>query len=175
MTRTHLRPQTPPDAQAIVRTQRRAERRVSALRKTTPSAPIAEEFARTGRHYPPPSVACPMRRADWMLSRIEADVFWPANYLTGKNATYDLVCLMDEEARRDLDMMVFRSPYTAAIDELASRGILLKCLPLASEHEADLKREIAQGGRREEERQRNQPRTADQKENIRETKHGQGR
>ena len=142
-TATRLRPQAGPTVEVIVRKrQRKAEKALAKLRKLTPSAPIAEEFARTGRQYPPPSHACPMQRARFTLCRAEALTYWPRDYVDDSGRTYDLACFEDEQRRKALEMEPDRSPYTAALDSLAATGTMLAELPLAAESEHALRAEI---------------------------------
>jgi len=89
-----------PQVQAEQRRLKRLAARIAAL---VPSPAWLEEFWH-GHTFPPPGASSPMCRATKVLDESERPVLWPACYLSGNGATYDVIVYETESRRAALEL-----------------------------------------------------------------------
>jgi len=113
--------------QAEARRLKKSAARIAAL---VPSPARLDEFWR-GYPFPPPGAKSPMRRATKVLDESERPVLWPACYLSGNGATYDVIVYETESRRAALDLKPRRgessseSPSAEALRVAAAAGAII--------------------------------------------------
>jgi hypothetical protein len=135
----------PQQVQAEERRLRKSANRIAAL---VPSPARLEEFWR-GYPFPPPGAKTPMRRAAKVLDESERPVLWPANYLSGAGATYDVIVYETECRRAALELKPRRgesssqSPSAEALRVAETTGAIIDTgINLLTEDEHVLKHQI---------------------------------
>lgn len=130
-----------------------AKRLRKALRKITRLAPTLawiDDFE-SGWPFPPDpdTPAVRMRQAWVVLIKDELPVLWPAAYVSDRGATFDVVCLETDSRRHRMELVpgggarrITESPTEAAREQLIRGGRMI-WMPLATENEKTLRRQIA--------------------------------
>ncbi len=144
------KPAPRPPAAATAGAGRRAAARKSANRiaAIVPSPARLEEFWR-GYAFPPPGASSPMCRAAKVLDESERPVLWPANYLSGRGATYNVIIYETECRRAALELKPRRgesssqSPSAEALRVAETVGAIIDTgIDLLTEDEHVLKQQI---------------------------------
>jgi hypothetical protein len=135
----------PEQVQAEARRLRKSAARIAAI---VPSPAWLETFWH-GHPFPPAGVASPMRRAAIVLDKSERPVLWPANYLSGNGATYDVIIYETECRRAALELKPSRgessseSPSARALEAAEAAGAIIDTgVKLLTEDEQVLKQQI---------------------------------
>jgi hypothetical protein len=128
--------------------ERRLRKSASRIATLVPSPARLEEFWR-GYPFPPPGAKSPMCRAAVVLDESERPVLWPANYLSGTGATYDVIVYQTECRRAALELKPHRgesssqSPSAEALRVAETTGAILDTgINLLTEDEHVLKQQI---------------------------------
>lgn len=134
-----------PQVQAEERRLRKLAARIATL---VPSPARLEEFWH-GYPFPPTGCKSPMRRAAVVLDDSERPVLWPANYLSGTGATYDVIIYETECRRAALELKPRRgesssqSPSAEALRVAEAAGAIIDTgVNLLTEDEHVLKQQI---------------------------------
>ncbi len=135
----------PAQVQAEMRRLKKSAARISTL---VPSPARLEEFWR-GYPFPPPGARSPMCRASRVLDESERPVLWPACYLSGSGATYDVIVYETEARRAALELKPQRgesssqSPSAEALRVAQAAGAIIDTgVKLLTEDEQVLKQQI---------------------------------
>lgn len=138
-----------PYPQSLIRSKRKKiVNAIRQVRSAACSAPLVDEFAESGRPFPPPAEHSPMEHPDIVLDKSEFLQFFPASYLTDLGATFDVVA-WETERRRDLETELTSkkdrdgmSPSAAAAWDAMAHGTPLAQLPLLTEDDRVLRQQI---------------------------------